>query len=156
MRPALQSKKDIPMKILLTIVLLSCLACCSYPRGPVPQVSDDATEVKKAVTSLTEVQLKYDASAVDKLLDGAFVYVSNEGSLVSRADFIKYTDRERNPLDLLEVTDVSVSTSGDTAIATGLIHEKGLIDGKPYEFRGRTLITFVKKNSRWLCLAIHD
>jgi ketosteroid isomerase-like protein len=144
------------MKIALTIALLSCLAYGSHARGPVARVGEDANEVKKALTSLIEVQLKYDANAVDKLLDAAFIYVSNEGSVVSRADFIKYTDRERNPLDLLEVTGVSVSTSGDTAIATGLIHEKGLVDGKPYEFRARTLITFVRKNGRWQCLAIHD
>jgi len=70
--------------------------------------------------------------------------------------FIKYTDRERNPLDVLELADISVVTSGNTAVVTGLVHEKGLLDGKPYEFRGRTLITFVKKNRSWECLAIHD
>jgi ketosteroid isomerase-like protein len=156
MRPVLESKEDIPVKTVLTIALLSCLAYGFQSRVPAPQVSEDVNEVKKALAALTEVQLKYDANAVDKLLDRAFVYVANDGSLVSRADFIKYTDRERNPLDLLEVTDVSVTTSGDTAIATGLIHEKGLVDGKPYEFRGRTLITYVRKNGRWLCLAIHD
>jgi ketosteroid isomerase-like protein len=144
------------MKTVMTLVLLGCLAYGCNPHGPVPQVSDDVTAVKKTLAELTELQLKYDANAVDKRLDAAFIYVSNEGALMSRADFIKYTDRERNPLDLLELTDVRVVTSGDTAIATGLVHEKGLLDGKPYEFRGRTLITFVRKNDRWRCLAIHD
>jgi hypothetical protein len=122
----------------------------------VPPFSDDAMDVKKILAELTELQLKYDANAVDRRLDAAFIYVSNDGTLISRIDFIKYTDRERNPLEVLELTDISVVTSGNTAVVTGLVHEKGLLDGKPYEFRGRTLITFVRKNRNWQCLAIHD
>ena len=83
---------------------------------------------------MTKAELRYDAKAVDRLLDENFIYVGNDGSLISRIDFIRLTDRSRNPLDLLEITDVDVRTIGDTAIATALIHEKGLIDGRPYEF----------------------
>ena len=116
----------------------------------------DVDEVRKALTTLIDLQLKYDANGVDRLLDGAFLYVSNDGPVMSRADFINLTDRQRNPLDLLEVSDVEVRTSGDTAIATGVIHEKGMLYGKPYEFKGRTLIAYARKNGRWFCLAIHD
>ena len=83
---------------------------------------------------MTKAELRYDAKAVDRLLDENFIYVGNDGSLISRIDFIRLTDRGRNPLDLLEITDVDVRTIGDTANATALIHEKGLIDGRPYEF----------------------
>ena len=99
-----------------------------------PRVSEDITAVKKAMAELTKAELRYDAKAVDRLLDENFIYVGNDGSLISRIDFIRLTDRSRNPLDLLEITDVDVRTIGDTAIATALIHEKGLIDGRPYEF----------------------
>jgi ketosteroid isomerase-like protein len=117
---------------------------------------EDAKTVKQTLATFLDLQLKYDADAVAKMLDDAFLYVSPEGSLMSRAEFIKLTNRERNPLDILEVTDVQVRVSGNTAVATGLIHEKGLLYGKPYEFRGRTLLTYVKKGNRWLQLACHD
>ena len=64
------------MKTVLTFVLLCCLAHSYDPRGTVPPVSDDATDVKKALAELTELQLKYDANAVDRRLDAAFIYVS--------------------------------------------------------------------------------
>jgi ketosteroid isomerase-like protein len=108
------------------------------------------------MTEFTDAEVRYDAKAVDKLLEENFIYVGNGGSLTSRADFVRLTDREKNPLDALEVTDVDVHTTGDTAVATGLIHEKGLLNGQPYEFRGRTLTIFAKRNGRWRCLAIHD
>ena len=119
--------------------------------------ASDAADVRARLATLINLQLQYKADAVGKLLDPDFVYVSNDGSVVmSRAEFIKLTDREKNPLDLLEVTDLQVRTSGDTAVATGIIHEKGLLYGKPYDFRGQTLITYARRNGLWLCLAIHD
>jgi ketosteroid isomerase-like protein len=116
----------------------------------------DVADVKATLAALIKLQLQYHAKAVDKLLDPEFFYVSNDGSVVSRTELINLTDREKNPLDTLEVTDVQVRASGDTAVATGIIHEKGLLYGKPYEFRGRMLIAYAKRNGRWLCLAIHD
>ena len=116
----------------------------------------DVADVKATLATLIKLQLQYDAKAVDKLLDPEFVYVSKDGSVVSRTEFINLTHREKNPLDTLEVTDVQVRASGDTAVATGIIHEKGLLYGKPYEFSSRTLIAYAKRNGRWLCLAIHD
>jgi len=122
------------MKAMLTFVLVISIASALPPRTPMPRVSEDITAVKKAMAELTKAELRYDAKAVDRLLDENFIYVGNDGSLISRIDFIRLTDRGRNPLDLLEITDVDVRTIGDTAIATALIHEKGLIDGRPYEF----------------------
>lgn len=143
------------MKTVLFVILLSSFAFRFHGGGDAPEHNYEA-EVRKAVADLVEVQLKYDVSAVDKLLDGAFIYVANDGTLIRRADFLSLTDAKKNPIELLTVTEVTVSISGDTAIATGLVHEKGLLEGKPYEFRGRTLDTYVRKNGRWLCLAIHD
>jgi ketosteroid isomerase-like protein len=117
---------------------------------------NEAETVKQVLATFIDLQLKYDGKAVGRMLDEAFLYVSPDGSMMNRAEFIKLTDRESNPLDILEVTDVRVRVSGNIAVATGLIHEKGLLYGKPYEFRGRTLITFVKRDNQWLQIACHD
>ena len=146
----------VPMKAVLTFVLASCIGSVLPPPAPTPRVSEDVKAVRQVMAELTAAKLRYDFKAVDRLLDEDFIYVGNDGSLTSRLDFISLTDRERNPFDLLEITDVDVRTTGDTAIATGLIHERGLLDGRPYEFWGRTLTTFVRKSGRWHCLAMHD
>jgi len=144
------------VRILLTLVLLGCMASAFPPHGQKLHADEDANTVKQTLPTFLDLQLKYDADAVGRMLDDAFIYVSPDGSMMSRAEFIKLTNRERNPLDILEVTDVQVRVSGNTAVATGLIHEKGLLYGKPYDFRGRTLLTYVKKGGRWLQLACHD
>jgi ketosteroid isomerase-like protein len=98
----------------------------STPAEPSASGASDVADVKATLATLINFQLQYDAAAVDKLLDPDFVYVSNDGSVVSRAEFIKLTDREKNPLDLLEVTGVQVRTSGDTAVATGTLFQYSL------------------------------
>ncbi len=103
-----------------------------------------------------DAERRYDKAAVSSMLERNFVYVGNDGSLTRRADFIRLTDKVLNPIDVLDVTNIEVYVRGDTAIATGLVHEKGAIDGRAYEFKGRTLNTFSRQNGKWLCLAIHD
>jgi ketosteroid isomerase-like protein len=140
----------------LTLALIGCVLLSLPTPASAPRASQDVNAVEQVIAELTAAELRYDVKAVDRLLDEGFVYVGNDGSLTSRVDFLGLTDRDRNPLELLEITDINVRTTGNTAIATGLIHEKGLINGQPYEFRGRTLNTFVRKAGRWRCLAIHD
>lgn len=144
------------MKSMLTFVLVSCIGSGLSQRSPAPPVSEDVKAVRQVMEELTAAELKYDVKTVDRLLDKNFIYIGNDGSLTSRADLIRLTDRERNPLYLIEITDVDVRTTGDTAFVTGRIHEKGRLNGQPYEFRGRTLTTFVRESGRWHCLAIHD
>ena|GEM_PF-5536990 len=144
------------MKLLFTLAVLTCLAYASPPPRQNIQADKDTETVKQVLATFIDLQLKYDGVAVGRILDEAFLYVSPDGSMMNRAEFIKLTDREKNPLDILEVTDVRVRVSGNIAVATGLIHEKGLLYGKPYEFRGRTLITFVRRDNQWLQIACHD
>lgn len=144
------------MRILITLTLLSCIASASPAHGQKVHADRDANTVKQTLATFLVLQRKYDAGAVSRMLDDAFLYVAPDGSTMDRTEFVRLTNRERNPLDLLDVTNVQVRVSGNTAIATGLIHEKGLLYGKRYEFRSRTLITYVKKGGRWLQLACHD
>jgi ketosteroid isomerase-like protein len=136
--------------------LSACIAFLPLSSAQEHRSNDETGVVKQTLASFIKLQLRYDAESVAKMLDDAFLYVSPDGSKMNRTEFIRLTSRETNPLESLEVTDVEVHVSGNTAIATGLIHEKGLLYGKPYEFHGRTLITFIKKDGRWVQLACHD
>ena len=142
------------MRTLLTIMFFAFIACAS-PEQPEVK-TDEANTVRQTLATFINLQLKYDANAVCKMLDEEFLYVSPDGSTMNRDEFVNLTNRERNPLEILEVTNVQVRISGTTAIATGLVHEKGLLNGKAYEFRGRTLITYINKGGQWLQLACHD
>jgi len=115
------------------------------------------SEIKAASRALVEAQLRYDPVAVARLLTKDFVYVGNDGFSANRSEFLPSAeDRKRRPLELLEWKLVQIRFYGDTAVALYSIHEKSNENGKPREFRNRSLATWVKQNGRWLCAAIHD
>jgi uncharacterized protein (TIGR02246 family) len=115
------------------------------------------SQIKMASRALIEAQLRYDAPAVARLLADDFVYVGHDGSLATKTEFLPAPqDRNERPLQLLEWKLTQVRFYGDAAVAVYFVHEKSTEKGKPREFRGRSLATWVKQNGRWLCAAIHD
>jgi ketosteroid isomerase-like protein len=107
----------------------------------------DNQAIARLMNVFADAERRYDKAAVSSMLDKNFVYVGNDGSLTRRADFIRLTDRVVNPIDVLDVTNIEVYVRGDTAIAIGLVHEKGAVDGRGYEFKGRTLNTFSRRTA---------
>jgi ketosteroid isomerase-like protein len=138
-------------------LMATCLLLGSAHPVAARTSSEGRSEINVASRALVAAQLRYDAPAVARLLARDFVYVGNDGSLANRSEFLpKAGDRRRRPLEFLEWTLVRIQFYGDTAVALYSIHEKSTVDGKPNEFRGRSLATWVKQNGRWLCAAIHD
>jgi len=137
--------------------MATCLLCGIAQTLTAPASAEGMSEIKAASRALVEAQLRYDAAAVARQLAHDFVYVGNDGSLATKAEFLPTAaDRKRRPLQLLEWKLLQIQFYGDTAVALYSIHEKSTEEGKPHEFQGRSLATWVKQDGRWLCAAIHD
>lgn len=54
------------------------MASASPLRGQKLHADEDANTVKQTLATFLDLQLKYDADAVGKMLDDAFLYVSPE------------------------------------------------------------------------------
>ena len=138
-------------------LMATCSLCGSAYTSTALASSESTSEIHAASRALVEAQLRYDAPSVARLLAKDFVYVGNDGSLATKTEFLPTAeDRKRRPLEILEWKLVQVRFYGETAVALYFIHEKSTQNGKPNEFRGRSLATWVKRNGRWLCAAIHD
>jgi hypothetical protein len=61
------------------------------------------------------------------------------------ADAIATRDRELNELILRD----------DTAVLTGILHQRGTYDGKPFDVRLRVTDTWVRVGGEWKILAGH-
>jgi uncharacterized protein (TIGR02246 family) len=143
--------------MLLPRVMATCLLCGIAQTSTALASAKDMSEIKATSRALVEAQLRYDAPAVARLLAKDFVYVGNDGSLATKTEFLPTAeDRKRRPLQLLEWKPLEIRLYRETAVALYFIHEKSTQKGKPHEFRGRSLATWVKQNGRWLCAAIHD
>src|ERR1700693_5880652 len=74
-------QRGLSVRILLTLVLLGCMSSASPP-GQKLHADEDANAVKQTLATFLDLQLKYDADAVGKMLDDAFLYVSPDGSVM--------------------------------------------------------------------------
>ena len=143
-------------QIIPQLLLATYLLCSSAPISGA-LANDTRAETEATSRALIAAQLRYDASAVARLLTNDFMYIGHDGSLATKTEFLPTAqDRKRRPLELLEWKLVQIRFSGDTAVALYLIHEKSIQNGKPQEFQGHSFATWVKQNGRWLCAAIHD
>jgi ketosteroid isomerase-like protein len=117
--------------------------------------AQDSSKVVAMENAWNRAELHNDGSAVELLLADDFVMTVAEGTLYNKAQIVaSVKDKSYRP-DILESTDLVVHPYGSTAIVTGIYHEKGVDQGKPWERRGRFTDTWIFLNGRWQCVASH-
>jgi ketosteroid isomerase-like protein len=143
-------------KILLSAVTL-CLLTVPLVRGAA-QEDSEAAQVKALDFKLTEAykQRKFDLLA--SLLDDDFVIIFEDGNVYGKTGYISFSATSTIKVDVAEMTDVKVRMHGNTAILTGVYHEKGKDKGWPLRF-SRPVYRCVDEGERKVaadCVALRD
>lgn len=114
---------DSMRKMLVSAVTLCLLT--GPVTGAVAQEDSDAAEVRALDFKLTEAykQRKFDLLA--SLPDEDFVITFEDGSIYGKTGYISFSATTTIHVDLAEMTDVKVRMHRNTAILTGVYHEKG-------------------------------
>ncbi len=94
-----------------------------------------------------------DAAALDALLADSLVYVDYDGSYMNKAEFMSAIKAPSLHPEQIVNEAMTAHVYGDSAVVTGIYHEKGISAGKPYLRRGRFTDTWVKVNGTWQCVA---
>lgn len=117
--------------------------------------SDDGTAAK--VLSLEQLwnqaEVAQDIHSLDQILADTFIYVDVDGSLQNKTEFINGVTRRAEHIDSIRSESMLIHVHGNTVIITGVYHEKGTLNGKPYYHYGRFTDTWIKEGSAWLCAA---
>jgi ketosteroid isomerase-like protein len=140
-------------RILLSAVTL-CLLTVPFTRA-VAQEDSEAAEVKALDFKLTEAykQRKFDLLA--SLLDDDFVITFEDGNVYGKTGYISFSATSTINVDVAEMSDVKVRMHGNTAILTGVYHEKGKDKNGPYDFHDRFTDVWMKASGRWRLIASH-
>jgi hypothetical protein len=93
-----------------------------------------------------------DAKDMQTLLDPTMVDISEGGTLRDKSQVI--ADASAAPAHATRIVSESVEANvyGDTAVATGVYREMGVVGGKPYQHRSRFIATWVYRNGAWVCV----
>jgi len=139
--------------------LLMVLLCTTALSVPAQDASDSATKSKIVALegAWNQAYKSGDAKALEALLDNAIVLVNDDGSVMSKAQFlatVKSTGSQAGSQEQQVAPEsLSVHVFGNTAIATGIFRAKGVEGGKSYVRRERFIDTWVYKGGRWVCIA---
>ncbi len=140
-------------KMLVSAVTL-CLLTVPMTRA-LAQEDSDAAEVRALDFKLTDAykQRKFDLLA--SLLDEDFVITFEDGSIYGKTGYISFSATTTIHVDVAEMTDVKVRMHGNTAILTGVYHEKGKDKDGPYDFHDRFTDVWMKSGGKWRLIASH-
>ena len=119
------------------------------------RLNDDAITAK--VLSLEQLwnqaEVAQDTRSLNQLLADTFIFVDVDGSLKNKVEFLSSVTERAEHIDSIRSETMLSRAHGDTVIVTGLYHEKGTLNGKPYYHHGRFTDTWIKEGSAWLCAA---
>jgi ketosteroid isomerase-like protein len=119
------------------------------------QTEGDETKVIALENLWNQMQIAHDADAMSKMLDPDFIFTDYDGSVMNKADLLLSIRDTSNQLTTEVSESMKLFRHGNTVVVIGATHEKGTLNGKPYQHRGRFTDTWIKRDTQWLCVASH-
>jgi ketosteroid isomerase-like protein len=140
-------------KILFSILMVGWMTI-PFLRATAQEESD-AAQVRALDLKLTEAykQRKFDLLA--SLLDEDFVITFEDGSTYGKTGYISYSAATTTRVDVAEMSEIKVRMHGNTAVLTGLYHERGVEKGGAYDYRDRFTDVWMKSEGKWRMIASH-
>ncbi len=94
-----------------------------------------------------------DVRALELIFDNGLVYIDEDGSSLTKAQFLFRAKGKGSQLQSLVTQTTSVQVYGEAALVVGTYRAKGIQAGKRYQREGRFIDTWVFKNGTWVCVA---
>lgn len=137
-----------PIGFLLLTLLLS-------PVSLLAQEKADAATIRALEMKWTESYKQHSIDILSSLLAEDFTITIEDGSVYSKAGYISHSADSKVHVQVAELSDLKVRFHGDTAIVTGAYHEKGVSEGKKYEYHDRLTDVWMKAGGKWQVIASH-
>ena len=137
--------------------ILSILILCLLVSFAVPNLAQEKSDVQ----SIHTLELKWvdaykqrQSVSLAALLADDYVITLEDGSTYGKVGFISYTARPLR-VDLAELSDVKIHIHENTAVVIAAYHERGVLDGKSYDYRDRLTDVWMKIAGKWQLIASH-
>ncbi|MGH9757235.1 MAG: nuclear transport factor 2 family protein [Candidatus Acidiferrales bacterium] len=116
-------------------------------------ISGDEGTILVLENAWNKAEMNKDGQALDELLANSLVYVDYDGSLMDKDQFVASVKNSTVQSLQLVNDNVHVHMYGESAVVSGVYHEKGVEKGRSYTRNGRFVDTWVKVSNTWQCVA---
>jgi uncharacterized protein (TIGR02246 family) len=144
------------MRFVCRALLLMSLVC-SYVWAQ-NQSANAALSAEEEIKSLEQDRnraiLNGDAAALDRMTADDYTFITLRGELRTKSEIVKGFQSGSFKYESRQISDLSVRVYGNTAVVTGRSNQKGVENGKDYSGDYRFTRVYVKKDGRWLTVAL--
>jgi hypothetical protein len=138
------------------------LVCLLWLTGSLANAQNSAPSAQASESLLialengwNQAQLHHDSKALDGLVADTFISTDNDGTFMTKAQFLADNEDRSYAPSLMTNSDERVFLYGNMAVVAGIYHAKGLNKGKPFDHYGRFTDTWAYLNGKWVCVATH-
>ena len=132
----------------LSVFLISSLAAIAQ--------TDAVSEIKAREEVFRQAELRYDTATAGAILSDDFVLVSaSDGKPHDKKWFLPLIGDRSEPMEALDYGYMDIRVYGNSAVVISTVHEKFLLNGKPFEYSGTRTAVWVKGKGKWMLVALH-
>ena len=128
------------------------LAFCTMSTFCFAQTKDEKA-VAASVESLRKAMVDADKSVLDKLSDTKLSYGHSSGKIEDKTSFVDNIVSGRSDFVSIELTDQTITVTGNTAIVRHNLIAATNDGGKAGEVRLHIMLVWVKESAQWKLLA---
>jgi len=138
------------------VLILAALWIGGLPLGSLyAQQSSDAAEIRSLELKMLDCYKHRQVEVFAAVLDEDFVITFEDGSIYSKTGYLSYSANSSTHVELAEITEMKIRRHGDTAIVTGIYHEKGIDSQRTYDYHDRFTDVWMKESGKWRLVAAH-
>jgi len=142
------------MRKRLLIVVVLCGMAVSPASSRAQQPSQTA-EIRALEVKMLDYYQHHQVEVFAAVLDEDFVITFEDGSTYSKTGYLSYSASSSTRVELAEIPEMKVRMHGDTAVVTGVYHEKGVDSQRTYDYHDRFTDVWIKKSGKWRLVAAH-
>ena len=139
--------------------ILPTLALFLFTSSPFAQEkpgSSDEIQIRQLERAWNQAEAKQEVTEVANLVDDTLVYTDYDGSIMYKAEYLKWVAAPQQQADHLYDEGLTVHLYGNAAVVAGIYRESGTNKGKHYVIRSRYTDTWIKRDGVWRCVASHS
>ena len=115
----------------------------------------DAAAIEARDHALNDAIVRHDVEVAREYYEEQFVLTTSSGKSKSKDDLLAEIARPGLAFEVNAMSDIVVRVRGDTAVLTGILHQRGTYDGNAFDVRLRVTDTWHREDGTWRILAGH-
>ena len=140
----------------LFLLAIALLLSSPSPFAQETPTGSDEIQIHQLERAWNQAEARQEVKEVANLVDDTLVYTDYDGSIMNKAEYLKWVAAPEQKADHLYDEGLTVHVYGNAAVVAGIYRESGINKGKHYVVRSRYTDTWIKRDGVWRCVASHS